>query len=202
MGVIRNHIATSVNLEAIGGIEVRPPSISTQALSPSPGSVQQAPPNVTRLIGVDYQLANISVNLTANTLQAFSWPTISFTGLMSSAQRYNTGTSANNALPSISLSPTTSKGMVAGQSTQFLLICNVQNLPIGSGGVMSSFNIATTAKTTSNTTPTINGPWFPTGVTYTAFSCTVTANFYSLVTASFVPATIGVTAQLYSIYVQ
>lgn len=201
MGVQTNHIATSINLESIGGIQTRPNSITTQATAPSPGQTTSAPPNVTRLIGVDYQITTVNVNIVANQLLSFTWPTVSFSGLLSSAQRYKTGVNATNGILPITIGTANNTPLVAGQSTQLLLICTAQMIPLGAG-VISPPNFVAKATTTSPVTPQIIGPWFPTGVTYTSFSCTASAEFLATVTASNVPAALGIAAQLYSVYVQ
>lgn len=201
MGVLSNHVATNINLESVGGVQVRPNSITTAATNPSPGQTTSAPPNVTRLVGVDYQITTVTINLVAGQVLYFTWPTVSFPGLLSSAQRYKTGVNATNGILPITQNNATTAPLVAGQSTQLLLICTAQMIPIGSG-VISPPNFVVKATTTSPVTPQITGPWFPTGVTYTSFSCTANIEFYSTVTVSNVPAALGIAAQLYSVYVQ
>jgi hypothetical protein len=202
MGVQTNHIATNINIESIGGVQVRPNSITTQATTPSPGQTTSAPPNVTRLIGADYQITTVTINIVAGQTTLFSWPTVSFSGLLSSAQRYKTGVNATNGILPITIGTANNTPLVAGQSTQLLLICTAQMVPLGSAGVISPPNFVVKATTTSPVTPQITGPWFPTGVTYTSFSCTASAEFLAAVTASNVPGSLGIAAQLYSVYVQ
>ena len=201
MGVLTNHIATNINLESIGGVQARPNSITTAATNPSPGQTTSAPPNVTRLIGVDYQISSTIINIVSGQLLLWSWPTVSFSGLLSSAQRYKTGVNATNGILPITIGTANNTPLVAGQSTQLLLICTAQMIPLGAG-VISPPNFVAKATTTSPVTPQIIGPWFPTGVTYTSFSCTASAEFLATVTASNVPAALGIAAQLYSVYVQ
>jgi hypothetical protein len=202
MGVQTNHIATNINLESIGGVQVRPNSITTAATNPSPGQTTSAPPNVTRLIGVDYQISSSTVNIVSGQLLLWSWPTVSFSGLLSSAQRYKTGVNATNGILPITIGTANNTPLVAGQSTQLLLICTAQMMPLGIGGVISPPNFVVKATTTSSVTPQITGPWFPTGVTYTSFSCVANVEYLPVLTASNVLVNIGIAAQLYSVYVQ
>jgi len=122
--------------------------------------------------------------------------------LLSSAQRYKTGVNATNGILPITQNNVTTAPLVAGQSTQLLLICTAQMMPLGIGGVISPPNFVVKATTTSSVTPQVTGPWFPTGVTYTSFSCVANVEYLPVLTASNVLANIGIAAQLYSIYVQ
>jgi hypothetical protein len=199
---VKQSVATTSLVEFAAGKPTRP-QMSTQSLIPSPGQVTSAPPNVTRLIGVDYQLTSVTFNLTAGTLIApVVWPSVGFPGLLAASQRFyssiQNGGTGTSVIP-LTANLNTTAALVTGQSTQLLLLCSVQQLGIGTGGVMSSFNFTTHASSMDFNIP-VAGPWFPSGVRYTSFSCTPTAEYLCNLTANNIAFTIGVAAQLYSVY--
>ena len=202
-------VATNSLIESIQGQSIRP-VLSTTALNPSVGSIVNAPPNVSRLVGVDYQMSTKTFDVVPNTLYTLTFPTIGFPGLLSSTQRFfNTSLNSSGislAAPNIakvinSSQPTTNHALNVGQSTQLLLVCSVNQIPIGTLGITSAFNLTTDATSTNLTVP-ISGPWFPSGVSYTGFSVTPSCNFYSLGTYTGLIFTVGVSAQLYAVFVQ
>ena len=193
-------VATNSLIESIQGQSVRP-VITTSALNPSPGSLINAPPDVTRLVGVDYQTVTVTVNFVSGTIVTVNWQAVGFPGLLSTAQRYyapnaqtNTASFGVNTVQSIN-------NLYAGQSTQLLLLCTTQQITNKSTGLISTINYVTRAFQNGINT-TVLGPWFPTGLKYAAFSAIPTAEVYCTASTSNVALTLGVSAQLYAVFVQ
>lgn len=194
-------VATTSLIEVTAGNPSRP-VFSTQRLSPSTGSISAAVPINAQLISVDYQTTTIASAGTANGAYAnLTWPPVGFTGLLNAAQQYyssfpqNTGSS-----PSTVASNTTP--LVVGQSTSLALFCSVASVIVVAGVLVGTVNIKTLA-TENQINQTLIGPWFSSGTSYLAFSCIPNATIYNNSGAALTtPLTLGITAQLFAIFVQ
>lgn len=188
-------VQTNNLIEATHGHITRP-TLTTNSLRPSPGSLVKAPPDVTRLIAVDYQTTTGTFSMNANTWQFITFPAVGFTGLMSSVQRFLSGSNppttnvANNSAP-----------LVTGQNTQLLLLCHVQEYSPVNTLVLPNIILRTQA-IENQTNKSLVGPWFPSGTTYLAFSCLPLA--FAMAPGAVVGAnfTIGISAELYMVFVQ
>lgn len=195
-------VATNALIETSGGVANRP-QFSTQRLAPSTGSVAVAVPVSSQLVAVDYQTTTYTAPGLANGAWASAtWPSVGFTGLLSANQRYyssspqttgsGTSTVANNTVP-----------LVVGQSTQLCLLCSVASVITSAAGVyVSQVNIKTLG-TENQINQVLTGPWFASGTSYLAFSCTPSAGVYNNSGGAFSgTVTLGITAQLFAIFVQ
>jgi len=203
----RQQVQTNNLLEVGAGKSLRP-LMSTNALSPSAGSIIKSPPKITQLIAVDYQQTTLNTGLTytAGNYYLLNFATIGFTGLMSAAQRYfgnSTTTVTNIGSPTIvntvasNISP-----LVVGQTTQLLLDVAVQTFAPMSDMVPLQGNLQTQARDNITQTP-LYGPWFPSGTTYLAFSCTPSMFAYCITSTGVAyPMTLGITAKLFAIFTQ
>jgi|GEM_PF-6941145 len=200
-------VATNALVENTQGVSFRP-IISTNRLSPSAGSVITNPPSASTLIGVDYQTTTTNFTVVAGNLYVISYPAISFHGLLSSNFRYTSvANQSSGSVPTASIAtvinnatPYNPLPMTTGQTTQLLLICSLQQVPIGSGGILGAMNFNTYV-TSPLAVPTY-GPWFPAGIKYTSFNVQVSHEYYAASTFSNYPVTIGIAAQLYSVHIQ
>jgi hypothetical protein len=192
-------VATTSVVEASGGKAYHPLQ-ATQALNPFPGSVQGSPPNVTRLIGIDFQTTTFTLTAGAGVTTFVTWPAIGFAGILAANQRVYTSGIAPTLDQTV---PTGLSPLVAGQTTQVCLLCSLQNYDsMGTGILIGVPSLVTQASTASPTRTTFTGPWFAAGNTYTAFSCVPSASILTPTAVTNLKVSIGISAQLYAIFLQ
>jgi hypothetical protein len=191
-------VATSNLIEVSNGVPYQPLHVP-QALAPSTGSVLYSPPNVSRIVGIDFQTTTYMLTAGAGAYTNVTWPAVGFGGALSSQRRYyNTGI----APP---LTSTIAQGpmpLVAGQSTQLCLMCNVQIYSSTTALMLGTVNLATLANSTDTPKSALTGPWFSTGLTYTGFSCVASTMVYTPTSVSALPVSLGITATLYVVFTQ
>ena len=197
-GVPNQQVQTNLLIESAQG-SISRPTMSTQSLSPSAGSLVKSPPQTSRLFSVDYQTTTFSLTLANGVWQNVTWPTVGFTGLLSNAQRFVSGASVG---ATVGTTASGTQSLITSQSTQLLLECNLQVILASTGVAVSSVNLKTLAFENQLNTA-LTGPWFPTGTTYLAFSVTPNASIFNNtggnLTASLV--TLGISAQLFVVFV-
>ena len=176
------------------------PVQATNGLSPSAGSIQQSPPNVTRLIGIDFQTTTFSLTAGAGATTFVTWPSMGFPGILAADQRfYNSGV----APPLTTAVPTGLNALVTGQTTQLCLLCTLQSYSSQTTNIfLSAVSIATQGSTASPARTLLQGPWLSSGTTYTAFSCTASAGIITPTAVSGLQVSLGISAQLYAVYIQ
>jgi hypothetical protein len=197
-------VPTSNLVEVVNGKVFQPLHISA-ALSPSTGSILYSPPNVTRIVGIDFQLTTVLLTAAAGAFTSVLWPSVGFGGILSSQQRvFNSGQAppltsnvANGPLP-----------IAAGQSTQLCLMCDVQSYStVSTAGaivpvMIGQCNIVTQAASTATPQSALLGPWFSTGINYTAFSATASSMIYTPTAVTNLQVSIGISAKLYAVFIQ
>jgi hypothetical protein len=193
-------VPTSVLQEAVKGAGFFPNN-ATSALRPSLGSVQTSPPDATRLVGVDHQLSSIVFSAAAGSFTQVSWPGIGFPGLLSSTTRfYNSGPAPS--LTSASIVPNNPPSLIAGQSTQLGLFCALQSYTSTTTVMLGAVSFQVFASSTQVPRSSLIGPWFTSGIKYTGFSCIPTAFIYSPSAVSSINISIGVSAELFAVFIQ
>ncbi len=198
----KNVVQTTTILESVSGKELRP-LVSTVAANPSPGNLAARPPDVTRLIGVDYQTSSFTWPSTQLGIQYYqiTMPTVSFNGLTTANQRYfNSAPIPGQTVSLGTILNIQSNPLTTGQSTQLLLLCNVQIINPFTTLVVSQTSLLTSAFSAAN--GVIQGPWFGAGASYTNFSCTPQALVYNTLgaAANQLVLNMGISAQLYMIF--
>jgi hypothetical protein len=196
---VANQRVPTANLVEVANGEVFQPLHVPQALAPSTGSILFAPPNVTRIVGVDFQLTTFLLTAGAGVYTSVTWPAVGFAGIMSSQQRfYNSGI----APPLTSTIGRSTNTIALGQSTQLLLDCSVQSYSSTTAIMLGQCNIVTKASSVGSPLSQLLGPWFGTGLKYTGFSAVASTMIYTPTAVAALPVSLGISARLYAIYVQ
>ena len=191
-------VPTSNLVEVVNGKIFQPLHVPA-SLAPSTGAILFAPPNVTRIVGIDFQLTTFLLTAGAGAFTSVTWPAVGFGGILSSQQRFYNNGIAPPLTSTVVKDPTR---LAAGQSTQLCLMADVQSYSSTTAIMLGQCNLMTLATSTGTPRSALTGPWFSTGLTYTGFSCVANSMIYTPTSVSALPVSLGISAKLYAIFVQ